>query len=88
LGYNKSYTVCMKTAISIPNNIFESAEKLANQLGKSRSQLYTQALTRYIKEQRGDNVTRKLNEVYGNTGSSLDLKFRNLQSRSLPKDKW
>lgn len=33
----------MKTAVSIPDNIYTSAEKLAKRLGKSRSQLYTQA---------------------------------------------
>lgn len=38
----------MKTAVSIPNDVYNSAEKLASRLGKSRSQLYTQALDNYI----------------------------------------
>ncbi|HTE21923.1 MAG TPA: ribbon-helix-helix domain-containing protein [Candidatus Limnocylindria bacterium] len=78
----------MKTAISIPDKVFESAEKLASQLGKSRSQLYTQALKSYMERQNGDNVTKKLNEVYGTEDSSLDPTLQKLQRQSLLKDKW
>lgn len=87
-GYNKSYTRNMKTAISIPDRVFESAEKLAERLGQSRSQLYTQALNSYLERHRGDNVTKKLNEIYGSTNSSLDSGLQSLQALSLPKDRW
>ena len=78
----------MKTAISIPDQVFESAEKLAERLGQSRSQIYAQALSSYLEKHRGDNVTKKLNEVYGSTKSSLDPGLQNLQTLSLPKDGW
>ena len=78
----------MKTAISIPDQVFESAEKLAERLGQSRSQIYAQALSSYLEKHRGDNVTKKLNEVYGSTKSSLDSGLQNLQTLSLPKDGW
>jgi len=40
----------MKTVISIPDRVYESAEKLADRLGQSRSQLYTKALSSYIEK--------------------------------------
>jgi len=78
----------MKTAISIPDKVFESAEKLAGRLGKSRSQLYTQAINDYLKHHRDDAVTKKLNEVYADTDSALDPELQIMQSLSLPKDRW
>jgi metal-responsive CopG/Arc/MetJ family transcriptional regulator len=78
----------MKTAISIPDKVFESAEKLANRLGQSRSQLYTQALSIYLAKHKGDNLTKKLNEVYGPEVSTLDPNLLWLQSKSLFKDEW
>jgi metal-responsive CopG/Arc/MetJ family transcriptional regulator len=38
----------MKTAISIPDLLFDEAEKLAQRLGMSRSELYAKALAAYI----------------------------------------
>ena len=40
----------MKTAISIPDNIFESADDLAKRLGLSRSELYVKAIVQYLAE--------------------------------------
>lgn len=78
----------MKTAISIPEKVFKSAEDLANQLGKSRSQLYTQAISSYVQRHSNDNVTKKLNEVYTSVDSRLDNSLKTLQERSIPKEKW
>jgi metal-responsive CopG/Arc/MetJ family transcriptional regulator len=78
----------MKTAISIPDNVYESAEKLATRLGKSRSQLYTQAVSSYISQHRSENVTTKLNEVYSKNDSNPDLLLADLQFRSLSKEEW
>jgi len=78
----------MKTAISIPDKVFESAEELAKRLGESRSRLYTQAISSYLEKHRRDNITKKLNQVYGSEDSSLDPALQRLQSLSLPKDRW
>ena len=80
----------MKTAVSIPDRVFESAEKLAARLGVSRSQLYAKALASLVEKHREDLITSRLNEVYGPGGeeSSLDRKVSNLQSRSLAREKW
>jgi len=40
----------MKTAISIPDDVFRSAERYARKLGLSRSELFTQAVRRFIEQ--------------------------------------
>jgi metal-responsive CopG/Arc/MetJ family transcriptional regulator len=78
----------MKTAISIPDSIFEAAERLAKRFGISRSQLYTTAVTEYLREHHRDGVTEKLNEIYEEEPSGLDPFCHALQFSSLQKDEW
>lgn len=78
----------MKTAISIPNNVFEQAESLARKLKISRSELYTEAVKVYLKENHIEDVTAKLNEVYENAASNLDESLLKAQKAILPKEKW
>ncbi len=78
----------MKTAISIPDSTYESAEELAKRLSISRSELYTKAISAYIKEHRGDRVTEILNEIYDTGSSSIDSDIQKLQFASLAKDEW
>ena len=80
----------MKTAVSIPDRVFQSAEKLAARLGVSRSELYAKALSALVEKHREDIVTAQLNEVYGTKSeqSSLDRDVALLESRSLPYEKW
>jgi metal-responsive CopG/Arc/MetJ family transcriptional regulator len=78
----------MKTAISIPDSIFQAAEKLAHRLGISRSKLYANAVAEYIQEHRNDKVTKKLDEIYEKEPSSLDSTLVALQHDSVFKDDW
>jgi hypothetical protein len=80
----------MKTAVSIPDRVFHSAEELAARLGVSRSELYARALAVLVDKHREGLVTSQLNEIYGPEGeeSSLDPEVTRLQSRSLPPEKW
>jgi metal-responsive CopG/Arc/MetJ family transcriptional regulator len=78
----------MKTAISIPDQLFDIAESLAKQLGMSRSELYATAVKAYLKSHRYDGVTEKLNEVYAEESSELDDVMSEIQWRSLPKEDW
>jgi len=90
MEYNQCYTPCMKTAVSIPDRVFQSAEKLAVRLGISRSELYAKALASLIEKHRDDLITSKLNEVYGAGAqdSSLEPDISSLQSLSLRGKKW
>jgi HSP90 family molecular chaperone len=54
----------MKTAISLPDAIYFEAEVTAQNLGISRSALYLNALTEYLKKNNRKNITQKLNEIY------------------------
>jgi antitoxin MazE6 len=78
----------MKTAISIPDELFEVAEQFARGRGMSRSELYATALRHYLGEHRGEMVTEQLNEIYGAESSDLDREIAHLQARSLPEDDW
>lgn len=78
----------MKTAISVPDRVFRSAEQLAARLGVSRSELYSKALAAMVEKHRDDLVTARLNEVYSSESSSLDPLLSRMQSRSLPRQKW
>jgi predicted transcriptional regulator len=57
------YTFGMKTAVSIPDDLFRRADELAAQLGKSRSEIYREALADYVARRDAATITRRLNEV-------------------------
>jgi len=80
----------MKTAISIPDPIFESAEKLAKRLGISRSQLYSKAVDALVEQHRYNGVTEQLDAVYEvhSDASRLPQDAETLQLRSLDGDEW
>jgi metal-responsive CopG/Arc/MetJ family transcriptional regulator len=78
----------MKTAISLPDEIFEEAEAFARRLGISRSQLYATAIAGYVSEHRKARVTEKLNDVYRASPSALDPVLSAMQLSSLEKDEW
>jgi metal-responsive CopG/Arc/MetJ family transcriptional regulator len=79
----------MKTAISIPDRVFRSAEQLAARLGVSRSELYSKALAALVDEHQDDLITSRLNEIYGpdQEDSSLDAEIALLQHRTLARGK-
>jgi metal-responsive CopG/Arc/MetJ family transcriptional regulator len=78
----------MKTAISIPEPLFEQAEALAHQMGISRSELYATALAAYIEAHQADHITEQLNRFYEVEDSSLDEVLQQMQFLSLPKEEW
>lgn len=78
----------MKTAISIPDEVFVQAEAFAKRKNMTRSSLFTAAVDEYIHHHREEGVTQKLDEVYGKESSVLDPALAGLQSRSLPKGEW
>jgi metal-responsive CopG/Arc/MetJ family transcriptional regulator len=78
----------MKTAISVPDSVFEAAEEFAHRIGISRSQLYSKAVTEYLKKHKVQSVTKKLNEVYSQESSQLDHADHDIQYSSLQKDEW
>ena len=53
----------MKTAISLPDRLFEQADRAARRLGKSRSELYREAVEEYLERHDPQTVTRRIDEV-------------------------
>ena len=80
----------MKTAISIPDPIFESAERLAKRLGMSRSQFYAEAVDALVEKHRYHGVTEQLDAVYETNpeASSLEQDLEALQLQSLDGEDW
>lgn len=78
----------MKTAVSIPDPVFEEADQLAKKMGVSRSELYASAIQAYVQAHRADDITEALNRVYSEEDSSLDPVLATLQARALSRDGW
>ena len=78
----------MKTAISIPDPIFEAAESLASSLGVSRSELFTRAVAEFIEVEKYKNVTSRLNKVYANNQATLPEGLAAMQRESIGHEDW
>ena len=55
----------MKVAVSIPDDLFEEADHVAQQKGLNRSALYARALRRLVNEEQGDEITRRIDATCG-----------------------
>ena len=73
----------MKTAVSLPDELFVSANDLAKRQGMSRSELYAVALAEYLAKHRDADVTSKLNEVLADEPGGVDPALRAAQARSV-----
>ena len=65
----------MKTAISLPDDVFEAAERQARRAQKSRSQLYAEALAEYLARHAPDEVTEAMNRVVDEVGEAPSDRF-------------
>ena len=78
----------MKTAISIPDDVFKSADSLAKEIGVSRSELYATAVAEYLAKFKDQDITQRLDQVYANEVSGLPAELRRAQARTLARDEW
>lgn len=78
----------MKTAISLPDELFLSANDLAKRQGVSRSELFAVAVADYLAKHRDADVTSRLNEVVARESSAVDPALRAAQARSVRSTKW
>lgn len=76
----------MKTAISLPDELFATADSLAKRLKISRSKLYATALAEYVAKHRDEDVTARLNAVYADLPSGVDPALRRVQARSVAEE--
>ncbi|HEX6750364.1 MAG TPA: hypothetical protein VF092_23930 [Longimicrobium sp.] len=78
----------MKTAISVPDELFSAADALAGRLGMSRSELYANAVAEYLSRHIAEDITARINEVYASEPSALDPAMRRAQRRTLLREEW
>ncbi len=87
-GITQGILVTMKTAISLPDTLFAAADRVAKKLRMSRSQLYATAVEEFVAQHDSQEVTERLDAVYGQQPASVDVVLEKLQARSLPKEDW
>lgn len=78
----------MKTAISVPDEVFSRVDQLARLRKTSRSAIFTEAAREYVLLNRQESVTDRLNQVYGSEDSFLDPVVARIQDHSLRREKW
>jgi metal-responsive CopG/Arc/MetJ family transcriptional regulator len=83
-----SYTNSMKTAISLPESVFKQADRFARRLRKSRSQLYSEAITEYLARHAPNEVTESMNAVCDEL-EEVDNRFASTAARRiLEQEPW
>ena len=78
----------MKTAVSISDDVFEEADRLAKRLKKSRSQLYSLALREYVARHAPDQVTEAMDRACAEVGEGVDAFVSSAARRVLERSAW
>lgn len=78
----------MKTAISLPDALFESADAFAEQTGRSRSQLYADALREYLERHDADQITASLDALAADLDTTVDPVLARASRGVLTRDRW
>lgn len=78
----------MKTAISIPDDIFKVAERLARRTKKSRSQLFSDAVREYVARHASDDITDAMDRVCAEADPQADRFTASASSRILKRGEW
>jgi metal-responsive CopG/Arc/MetJ family transcriptional regulator len=78
----------MKTAISIPDDVFQAAEEPCKRLGMSRSEFYAKPVVAFVKSHKSTRGKESLDAIYAPEDSPLDPALMALQVLSLPKADW
>lgn len=78
----------MKVAVSIPDPIFEAAERLAKQRRIARSQLFAEALEAYLEARDSEAITASLDAIYAREPSALDDGLKKAQFDSIDHEAW
>jgi metal-responsive CopG/Arc/MetJ family transcriptional regulator len=78
----------MKTAVSLPDDVFRAAERHARRARKSRSQLYAEALAEYLSRHAPDEVTETMNLVIDQLNEPTDPLVTATARRILERSVW
>lgn len=78
----------MKTAVSIPDELFEQADRLARKTMKSRSQVFSDALREYLSRYAPDEVTEAMDRVVVEAGQPNEDLTSFTARRILARSEW
>ena len=78
----------MKTAVSIPDELFGRAEELAQKTGKSRSQVYQEALLEYLLRRDPEAVTQAMDESLADIDPKPDPWLTEAGRKALERNEW
>lgn len=78
----------MKTAVSVPDDVFEGAERLAKRERRSRSDVYSAALREYVAKHSPDDVADALDRVLHEVGDGVDPFVDAAARRTLTNSDW
>jgi metal-responsive CopG/Arc/MetJ family transcriptional regulator len=78
----------MKTAVSIPDDVFDRIERLAHRSRRSRSEVFSAALREYVARHAPDEVTAAMNRVCDAVGDQSDSFVRAAARRTLKRSEW
>jgi metal-responsive CopG/Arc/MetJ family transcriptional regulator len=80
----------MKTAVSVPDDVFERAERLARRERRSRSEVYSAALREYVARHDPDDVTAAIDAVIVALGDAAEADgfVRTAGARLLEATEW
>lgn len=88
LGVERGYTQGMKTAVSIPDEVFEKVERLARRARRSRSEVFSAALSEYVARHAPDEVTDAMDRVCAEVGHQPDGFVSTAARRILETTEW
>ncbi len=78
----------MKTAISLPDDVFEGAERLARRTKRSRSRVFSDALREYLARHEPDKLTEAMNKACDEIGGAKDSFTSSASRRTLERSEW
>jgi metal-responsive CopG/Arc/MetJ family transcriptional regulator len=78
----------MKTAVSIPDDVFEKAERLAQRGRRSRSDVFSAALREYVARHAPDEVTEAMDRVCEQIDETVDPFVAAAGRRGLERTEW
>ncbi len=78
----------MKTAISVPSEIFQLSERLAKRLQVSRSAVFAMGVKKLGEELDDQEITKNLDAYYREKKAEIDPVIVQMAALSLPKEEW
>ena len=78
----------MKTAVSIPDDVYDRAERLARRTGRSRSRLFSDALREYLARHTPDEITEAMNKACAELGEAKNSFVSSAARRVLERSEW